>query len=1108
MPRDIEQEDIGPDTTPDADPGSLAVTQVGAEHTEKMRTVLIDEKLRLKKEDLVTSFQDYVHTRKIFDAGVETGRYDIQAYALSVLQKDPEAVKQGVERLIEKSKFGDAGDIALAIGDDELSRKVLAACVESDKPHSVAMIAAKFGDIEPIRSNFKRWATSKYYPSSKVVHDMAMTLAEQDLPLLKSTITEMLNKTSGTYAEREMVSDIVCVVVTKDHAFGKRIMEDDLAKEYGGSHARKIAIVTGDTETARKLVDKFIKKHNPRMAAEMASLLGDEEINQKVLKEAARYSPGTAGEAGLLIGNLEVAKHDVLACIARRAEKIKAGEYNANSTDSGENNEKKGAELMIQIAERDPDYGKEIIEQYFRGVDALPADQQAYATGADNKSFANGVPSRAVEQIGIFLAEHDPDFSRKTAERLRSIGNSIAADRIIAEIFQKNFPKIKLTESEAQKLLETGRDQTALAVGWALAPAELQRILPHVTSQTMARSAKLGGIFNKTATQYERELSDIAFSTPNDPSFNRSLSRCLVYFDYDQVSNILLQKVKDAADENMAARYLKTLVEMENPKGRTMATDLFANREIDPHLRRYLAKKLLAEKHWDPELTPLLQKSIAEGNEAAVDDTLVAMIKDLGLVPDRASYEVLEKPGILTGATLKERVNELKSLREEFSKLTLTELKEKLKDERIRKIFYLVKGGEYRYTLINNYSYEKFSLVVSKMLEQVTDDASLTKFDTAMEKGGIQPDARAFVLKAMNEGRFPFQNADDRSFSFDASIELGSEYEIASERLQEIWGQELYVLAAAQEDDAETPIGIEAALATLEGKDVKGAKTLRILEGLKQGVKQDFQSMKKLADACKKEMTSMLRSKMKQTGGKGDEQAKLDELERLNISGIFHLYLSERFPKLKGSSLLREWESHVRDVLTTLETGPVKGGSKKKKLELTFLDKGKDFIRATRFADGRQCCFNSNNYNMEGGTSAADWIARLHADPLSFVMDIKESGSRIVSGFVFGRMGIDPKTGRPVVMLNGIYSQDSGATMNNNILKLIEEKFARTIGASSIDIASKHGGKLSQKPDGYKEVKRDIEAVRALKGSTTVYDDIGVVANGNFSFEGYERELA
>jgi len=164
-------------------------------------------------------------------------------------------------------------------------------------------------------------------------------------------------------------------------------------------------------------------------------------------------------------------------------------------------------------------------------------------------------------------------------------------------------------------------------------------------------------------------------------------------------------------------------------------------------------------------------------------------------------------------------------------------------------------------------------------------------------------------------------------------------------------------------------------------------------------------------------------------------------------------------------------------------------------------------MRAVRFADS-QCCFNSIHYRIEGDLGAADWIARLYADPLSFIMDLKDEGSRIISGFVFGLMGIDPKTKRPVVMINGIYTQESGGSIVNNILKLIEDNFAREIGASSIVIALKHGVRLIEEPTGYKPVQRTLKVIRALKNNDRCYDDIGTVANGKFSFKGYEKRLA
>jgi hypothetical protein len=717
------------------------------------------------------------------------------------------------------------------------------------------------------------------------------------------------------------------------------------------------------------------------------------------------------------------------------------------------------------------------------------------AKEAMQRCFDEGWPDQAGK---IAVALGDTASAKEAMQRCFDEGWPDQAGEIAVGLYKKFTQNLNISLTDALYFLQTNKDKTALALGW-FAPEIAEQVLAQIPdNQDIARIVALGKLLKLPEENYERALADIAFSSPDTPSFRRALSRSLFYHNYEAVSNILLQKTKDAQDEKTIARYLKTLIEIENPKGRTLATDLFANRNLNLHLRTYLAKKLIAEGHWDPELGSLLERRLKEGRGQEADDVLVAMIKDLGLTPDKPTYEALEKPGLLTGKTLAERVQEVKSLRQEFSELQLQELKTRLKDDRLRQIFYLVKGGEYHYTLINDYSYDKFSLVVKKILEQEVDEEKLEKFRKSLARAGIPEEKQTDILIALQEGRFPLKDPAQRSFSFESNVELGSEYEMALGRLQEIWGQELRALAIASEVK-EKFLGIDDAILKNQSKEIANPKTKRILEFLKQGEKQDYQTLKKLAEGVKKEFLFSARQRK--------DKARMEEIERLNISGLFYAYLAERLPWLKQSAILSEWESHLREVLSVLETGPVKGKVKRKKLEFTFLDKSKDFIRAVRFADGQQCCFNSTQYQMGGRLNAADWIARLHADPLSFIMDIKEEDSRIISGFVFGRMGIDPKTKRPVVMINGIYAQESGGTIADNILKLIEDKFAREIGASSVVIASKHGGRLSKKPTGYETVSKKIRAIRALKGNDKCYDDIGTTANGEFTFEGYERRL-
>jgi HEAT repeat protein len=689
------------------------------------------------------------------------------------------------------------------------------------------------------------------------------------------------------------------------------------------------------------------------------------------------------------------------------------------------------------------------------------------------------------------LDDKDPDVRYGTAQSLGAY-------------FQNKKP-ISLSKEEISALLQMKRDDVAFVLGY-LNPEKTKEIIeqmPANESATISRMAELGKLLRLPKENYERALADIAFSQPDTPDFHRALSRALTYHNYGEVSNILLQKVQTSPDEKTLVRYLKTLIEVENPKGRTIATNLFANRDLPKPLRRYLAQKLIAEKHWDPELAPLLKDRLEYNQEQEVDDILTAMIKDLGLTPDKPAYEALEKPGLLLGKTLKERVAELKARRQEFAQLSLPELKNQLRDDRLRRLLYLVKGGEYRYTLINDYSYDKFSLVVKKILEQEVNHQKIDEFRESLKAAGLSEKEQKYILASFQEGRFPLPHPEERSFAFEAGVDLGSEYELAFNRLQEIWNQELKALAIAHEEadkkGGRLPPGIDVALAAAEGKEVQNPKMQRILAFLKYGEKQDYASLKNLAESVKKELIFSARQRK--------DKEKIAELERLNMSGLFYAYLAERLPHLKNSFILTEWESHLRETLSVLEAGPTKGKMKNKQFELTFLDKGRDFVRAVRFADGQQCCFNSVHYHIQGDLGAADWIARLNADPLSFILDLKQKGSNIISGFVFGRMGIDPKTKRPVVMLNGIYAQESGGAIVSNILKLIEDKFARVIGASSIVIASKHGGKLMEAPSGYRSVRRDIRAIRALENNDKVYDDIGTVANGVFDFEGYERQL-
>jgi len=152
------------------------------------------------------------------------------------------------------------------------------------------------------------------------------------------------------------------------------------------------------------------------------------------------------------------------------------------------------------------------------------------------------------------MADSDSDVRSGTAE---SLGQSFRIK-----------PPLLISKADAVALLKTQRDDVALTLGY-IAPAEAKQALEELpVPSAVSRSAALGELLRRPPDNAERALADIAFSAPDTPEFQRALARALIYYSYDQVSSILLQKVQQDDNEQNLLRYLQTLVEVDNPKGR------------------------------------------------------------------------------------------------------------------------------------------------------------------------------------------------------------------------------------------------------------------------------------------------------------------------------------------------------------------------------------------------------------------------------------------------------------------------------------------------------------------------------------------------------------
>ncbi|MCR4305820.1 MAG: hypothetical protein NUV73_01920, partial [Candidatus Daviesbacteria bacterium] len=507
----------------------------------------------------------------------------------------------------------------------------------------------------------------------------------------------------------------------------------------------------------------------------------------------------------------------------------------------------------------------------------------------------------------------------------------------------------------------------------------------------------------------------------------------------------------------------------------------------------------------------------------------------------------------LTEGTPEEKIDFAKKIIKDFDHLSRDELLEQFKERpEFTKLYYLLRIGQNTYSVTDKYTYEMFEDRIKAIRETPVEEQTLSTFQAVLEHSGLTQAEASALVKNLQEGKPPIRG-EDRTVTFLSEVEYGSSYEKALRRLQEVWLRELKSLLVAK-TTAKIPVSITESVALLDNQNLiseADVKLYKIIKTLK--LDSEYIGKPNILEIVK-DLKNRLKTIYKQTGDK----ESFGQLDTLSDYDVIKAYLQDLLPDKSKSPATTEWLSHLNEVLIDLTTAKAmqRRSREGKRLGLTFLDKNKDFIRAIRFADAAQCCFNSaSDTTIED--YASRYPVRLNKDPLSFIMDLKEENSNEILGFIFGRMGINPKTGKPVIMLNGIYSQVKGESLGNNILSIIEEKMAPTLHADTIAIASQYGGTISQ-PEGYQNGTLPLFAIRALgsdlydeysdeediedengyedgesyevvektnqinflqnpDGTYTyrpnsdcekyTYDDIGNVANGLFNFKGYYKQI-
>lgn len=194
-------------------------------------------------------------------------------------------------------------------------------------------------------------------------------------------------------------------------------------------------------------------------------------------------------------------------------------------------------------------------------------------------------------------------------------------------------------------------------------------------------------------------------------------------------------------------------------------------------LLRKLVQRGYVSKDVDEWWEESTKKAIKQDNLSADRDgrfeLLQKVITDLGIVPSREVLNFLEDKKRWGNITLAERVAKIRDSQKEFARVkSQKELVDILtRDENKAMVYYILHGGEDRFNLINNYSFEKFKEMIKLIADLRVHAEPIKKFETALRESGLDKKQIADIVANLNAGHFPLASSEQarQTVSFEVS---------------------------------------------------------------------------------------------------------------------------------------------------------------------------------------------------------------------------------------------------------------------------------------------------------------------------------------------------
>lgn len=411
------------------------------------------------------------------------------------------------------------------------------------------------------------------------------------------------------------------------------------------------------------------------------------------------------------------------------------------------------------------------------GVDFSDFLNKAKECASESENIPKTTPASLLPEatlLGIYARQ----IAKKELPKKEKIAQAIYDDAEILESYSLVLPE----EERAEFLVmvpEEKREIVSQAIDASVSRYLHQSIVEQKSTEEAQRR-------NVRLRLYEGLRNTVEKGDEGDKPIAKLLSEAVGSLGED-TRQLLLEIIRDEYEtedrdskkkKDYLPRVLKVFLEnFDDWRGNDIALQLAGDKNFDKHLSVYLIGKLIENRYlpndikiWQSEEKAKRGRGVESEKQSL--DILKSVISDLGVVPSREILNFVSDDEEWKNAPLEERIGEIKSSQEKFSGIENNrELASRLaKNEREAMIYYLLHGGDDRFNLINNYSFDKFKEMTKMIADLKIHEKPLRQFDEALKNGGLSENETKKVIEKLKQGKFPLsKESSSREVSFDVN---------------------------------------------------------------------------------------------------------------------------------------------------------------------------------------------------------------------------------------------------------------------------------------------------------------------------------------------------